>query len=87
VKPGSEAEFQRFFFEEALPMIREQRGLVSVRVGLPVDRSPRSFAMITTWSDLDALKLFAGDDWAEAVIDPREAHLLAEVRIAHYLDS
>ena len=79
-----EEEFRRFFLEEALPMVRGHEGLTSVQVGLPTRETPRRFSMITTWASIDALRGFAGEQWTEAVIDPREAHLLARVEVAHY---
>lgn len=84
VKPGMEEEFRRFFLEEALPMVHGHAGLTSVEVGLPMQETPRRFSMITRWASVDALKGFAGEQWTEAVIDPREEHLLARVQIAHY---
>ena len=85
--PGMESEFQDFFLETALPLVQGFPGLVSASVGLPTERSPRSFLMISTWSDLEALRGFAGEDWTEAVIDPREAHLLARVQVFHYVEA
>lgn len=86
VKPGMEGEFHRFFIHEALSLVRAHRGVVSVSVGLPHSRTPRSFAMISTWSSLDALKEFAGEEWTAAVIDPREEHLLERVSVFHYVE-
>ena len=82
--PGKEFEFQEFFLHEALPMVRSYRGLVSVVIGLPHERTPNLFSMISTWSGIEALKEFAGEEWSEAVIDPREAHLLARVSVEHF---
>ncbi|MHC4768486.1 MAG: antibiotic biosynthesis monooxygenase, partial [Planctomycetota bacterium] len=72
-RSGQESAFQKFFIDEALPILHEHAGLVSVHIGLPPEESPQEFLMITTWRDLDALKGFAGENWTEAVIDPREA--------------
>jgi heme-degrading monooxygenase HmoA len=86
-KPGQEEAFRSFFVEEAVPIVRRVPGLVSVQVGLPTEQSPGAFLMTTTWESLDALKGFAGENWQEAVIDPREAPLLQEVHVYHYLDA
>jgi hypothetical protein len=59
---------------------------VSVRVGLPLEETPNDFLMVSTWSSLGGLKEFAGENWGEAVIDPREAHLLSRVSVYHYGD-
>ena len=68
-------------------MVRSYPGLVSAVVGLPQEDTPNAFLMISTWSDIEALKEFAGEDWSEAVIDPREAHLLSAVSVAHYWEA
>jgi hypothetical protein len=41
--------------------------------------------MVSTWSSIEALKEFAGEEWTEAVIDPREEHLLERVSVSHYV--
>ena len=64
--------------------VKSHAGLVSVQVGLPRDETPREFLMITTWRDLDALKIFAGERWREARIEPSEAPLLDDTRVHHY---
>ena len=84
VHPGQQAEFERFFLNKALPMVKAQRGLVSVMVGTPSVAAPEEFLMTTVWQDLDALKGFAGEHWQNAVIDPDEAHLLKETFVHHY---
>jgi quinol monooxygenase YgiN len=86
VKAGMEEEFRKFFVHEAVPLVKAHRGIVSVLVGLPQSRSPRSFLMISTWSGPEALEGFAGPEWTEAVIDPREEHLLERVSVSHYVE-
>ena len=83
-RDGKAGEFREFFVNEALPMVQSFSGLVSVRVGLPLEDTPDSFLMISTWSSLEGLMEFAGEDWREAVIDPREEHLLEDVSVFHY---
>ena len=84
VHPGKQAEFERFFLNKTLPMVKTQRGLVSVLVGLPNAASPEEFLMTSVWQDLNTLKGFAGDHWKNAVIDPDKAHLLKETLVYHY---
>ena len=86
-KAGMEEEFRAFFLDVALPLVRSHSGLVSARVGLPDERAPRSFLMVSVWSSVEALQEFAGSDWRNAVIDPREEHLLAAVQVHHYIDA
>jgi heme-degrading monooxygenase HmoA len=84
IKRGAERDFQSFFLEEALPMVKRQDGLVSVQVGLPLESSPSQFSMVTTWKDLASVKKFAGANWEQAVIDPREAPFIEESFVTHY---
>jgi hypothetical protein len=39
---------------------------------------------VTHWDSVAALEAFAGPCWQEAVIEPDEEHLLAEVFCDHY---
>lgn len=74
--------FERFAREDALPILRGHDGCVSAVVGL--DEAGTGL-VVTVWRDLDALKKFAGDKWAEPVIHPNEADLLAEnPEVIHY---
>lgn len=85
VHEGKQEEFQAFFLNIALPLIRSQNGLVSVSVGLPLDETSCEFCMVMTWRDVDSIRRFAGEGWREAVVHPDEAHLLRETRVEHYL--
>jgi heme-degrading monooxygenase HmoA len=46
--------------------------------------SPDEFVYVTVWRDLAALRAFAGEDWAKAVVDPSEEHMLRETFLGHY---
>jgi hypothetical protein len=39
---------------------------------------------VTHWDSVDALAEFAGPSWREAVVEPGEEHMLAEVSCDHY---
>ena len=84
VKPGLTDEFQSFFLNEALPLVRSQKGMQRAKIGLPSEGKPNEFLMISEWESLESLKKFAGEDWNNAVIDPRESHLLVETAVDHY---
>lgn len=77
-------EFEQFFLETALPMIKAQRGMIAVTVGLPMAPTPNEFLMVTVWQDLEALQQFAGAEWQKPVIDPAEVDLLQETFLQHY---
>lgn len=84
VHPGKAEEFARFFQETALPVVRNQPGLVRVEMGWPMPPTPDEFLMITVWRDLDAVRAFAGDDWQAAKLLPEERPLLRETAVHHY---
>ena len=84
VHDGRQDEFARFFRETAIPLLESQPGMMELTVGWPMTDSPNEFMMTTTWSDLESLRAFAGEDWSNAVIDPSEAHLLRETFVHHY---
>lgn len=82
-RPGKAAAFRTFFEEKALPVMREQRGLVRVEIGWPMAPTDE-FLMITVWRDLESLHAFVGDDWRQAKVLPEERPLLEEVFVHHY---
>lgn len=84
VHDGMQEEFASFFRETAVPLLESQPGMIGLTVGWPMPSSPNEFMMTTTWSDLESLRGFAGEDYAKAVIDPAEAHLLRETFVHHY---
>ncbi|MEM3096011.1 MAG: hypothetical protein QW756_00015 [Nitrososphaerota archaeon] len=74
--------FRRFTHEDALPILRRQDGCMSAVVG--VDDSQNG-VVVTVWRDLDTLKRFAGEQWAEPVIHPNEVGLLVGTpNVEHY---
>ena len=85
IRDGKQEEFAQFFRDTAVPLLQSQPGMLELTVGHPLPTSPHEFMMATTWSDLAALKAFAGDTWEQAVIDPAEAHLLSETFVHHYV--
>jgi hypothetical protein len=40
--------------------------------------------MTMLWRDVDAIKVFAGESWQEARIEPGEAHLIKSTALQHY---
>ncbi|MCV2865355.1 antibiotic biosynthesis monooxygenase family protein [Albidovulum sediminicola] len=84
VEDGKEAEFERFFLDTALPLVKSQPGIVSVTPGLPRPETPNEFCMVMVWSDVDAIKAFAGENWQQPHIHPDEAGLIRERSLHHY---
>lgn len=83
-RPGKDAAFERFFRETAIPLMRATDGLVQVLPGAARPDSPREFAFVMIWRDLDALRAFAGEDYAQPHVDPAEAELVESRSIRHY---
>lgn len=83
-KPGKEAAFRRFFEDTAIPLMQATDGLVQVLPGAARPESPREFSFVMVWESLDALKAFAGEDYATPHVDPAEAALVESRRIRHY---
>ncbi len=83
-RPGKEAEFSRFFHEVAIPLMNTTDGIVSVMPGAARAESPREFAFVLVWRDLDALKAFVGEDYTTPHIDPAEDALVESRTIRHY---
>ena len=84
VQDGKCKEFEEFFLNTALPLVEEQKGIISVSAGLPRPETPNDFCMVMVWKDLDAMKDFVGEDWRSAHILPEEAELVRERSIHHY---
>jgi heme-degrading monooxygenase HmoA len=84
VQPGKQDEFRRVLEEQGIPHFRQHAGMLGVHVGLPAEASPDEFLVTTLWTDLDALRIFAGERWYEAKILPGERHLLKRSWVHHY---
>ena len=84
VKPGKHREYERLIREEAVPLMLEAPGLVSLHVGTPLEDPPEEFLLVSIWRDLSTLRAFIGPRWREAVVLPGEAHLVAESIVDHY---
>lgn len=83
-RPGKEAEFSKFFHEVAIPLMKGTEGIVDVFPGAARPESPRAFAFVMIWRDLDALKSFVGEDYTTAHVDPAEDALVEHRLIWHY---
>ena len=72
-RPGKEAEFAEFFHSTAIPLMQRTEGLHSVTFGAARPETPTEFCMVMIWESLEALKAFAGEDYANPHILPEEA--------------
>ncbi|MBT8417054.1 MAG: antibiotic biosynthesis monooxygenase [Silicimonas sp.] len=84
IRPGKEAEFADFFHNTAIPLMKSTDGCLQVLPGAARSESPREFAFVMVWRDLDALKAFVGEDYTSPHIDAAEAELVESRSIRHY---
>ena len=84
IYPGKNEEFKTFFTQIAIPLVREQEGLIDLYIGLPLDDTSSEFVMTSFWKDVESIKKFSGEQWQNAVIDDREKHLVQSATMAHY---
>jgi quinol monooxygenase YgiN len=84
IHPGKEDEFERFVRETGVSMLQAQAGCSHVAWGRSRWSDQPEFAVVTHWDSVQALEAFAGPRWREAVIEPEEEHMLAEVFCDHY---
>lgn len=77
-------EFEAQFCAVSIPAVESQPGIVSVFVGRPTRWEPEEYMMISTWEDEQAICLFAGESWNQAVIPPGMDKYVAECWVHHY---
>src|SRR5215469_2004806 len=87
LKPGKRDAYERLCREHYIPLIREQPGFMTARIGEPPEGAPEDFALVSIWKDLASLQAFAGEHWQEAYIVPGEADLLESVVVEHFDES
>ena len=84
IHPGKEDEFERFVRETGVPMVEAQAGCSHVSWGRSRWSDQPEFVVVTHWDSIGALEAFAGPGWQQAVVEPEEEHMLAEVFCDHY---
>lgn len=87
LKPGKRAAYERLCREHYIPLIREQPGYMTARIGEARQGAPLDFALVSIWKDLASLQAFAGEHWQEAYIVPGEADMLETVAVEHFDES
>jgi len=86
LKPGAQAAFEQLMRDEAMPLIRGERGLVALYVGsqLSASDSP-TIIVVSIWRDQASLEAFMGPDWQVPIELPGEADLVLETRLDNYV--
>ncbi len=86
LKKDAEKSFEKFAVEDAIPLLRRQKGCVNAVFGIDYETQPARAVVVTVWRDLDSSKGFIGENWKEPYIHPNEADLLAEKpQVMHYM--
>jgi heme-degrading monooxygenase HmoA len=77
VKEGREREFEKLLREEAIPMLRRQKGIMVAYIGRAIEPERRyQYVTVSVWRSLDDVKAFAGEAWDQVVVLEREAEML-----------
>jgi hypothetical protein len=85
LKPGAEAAFERLMRDEAIPLLRGERGLVSLHVGTQAQTADSpTFVVVSIWRSQAALEAFMGPDWQVPIELPGEADLVQDMRLDSY---
>ena len=84
IHAGQEDEFERFVRTTGVPIVEAHAGCSHVAWGRNRRSDQPEFVVVTHWDSVDALEAFAGRRWHEAVVEPDEEHMLAEVSCDHY---
>lgn len=77
-------EFKQFFTKIAIPLVKQQDGLINLFIGLPLNEDSNEFIMTSFWKNIASIKKFSGEQWQNAVIDEREKHLVKSASMEHY---
>ena len=67
-----------------VPTVEAQAGCSHIAWGRSRWSDQPEFVVVTHWDSVAALEAFAGPRWQEAVIEPEEEHMLAQVFCDHY---
>ena len=79
IHPGKEDEFERFVRDTGVPRVKAQAGCSQVTWGRSRWSDQPEFVVVTHWDSVAALEAFAGPRWQEAVIEPSQGCVLADL--------
>ena len=82
-KPGAVEALEQRLREDVIPEVASATGLVAYHAARPHGDS-REFLMVTIFEDLDAVRVFAGDDYEQPVLYGDTAELIEEMWLHHY---
>ncbi len=68
INDGLREEFEKDFDQLSLPLVKAQKGLLSLSFGKIIEQNKDEYVLITTWESQGALIEFCGEKWQQAVI-------------------
>ncbi|MEO1573959.1 MAG: antibiotic biosynthesis monooxygenase [Pseudomonadota bacterium] len=86
VRPQDAKRYRAFLEARAIPDYRSVPGNLSVRILERAEDDATHFITMTTWTSLDAIRGFAGDDLEKAKYYPEDQDFLLEFEpnVVHY---
>jgi len=84
VHPGLEAEFERLFRADAVPLMQRQAGFVSFQIGRALNGEPE-LIVISQWRDLESLQAYAGEGWQTPPVLHPGAGVLERALLEHFI--
>lgn len=77
-------DFENDFDQISLPLVKAQKGLVSLSFGKVIDQDNDEYVLITTWESQEALIAFCGEAWEQAVIPHGMEKYMKECWVYHF---
>jgi heme-degrading monooxygenase HmoA len=80
------AAYRQFLNQRAIPDYRSVKGNLSVHILERLEDEVTHFITLTFWENLNAIRLFAGEDLEQAKYYPEDSDFLLEFepRVTHY---
>lgn len=84
--PEKAPEYREHLKSHVFPVMRAVNGFVNARLWERRDDSEVEFIVVTYWGSLEAVRLFAGDAYEQAVVAPGARAVLSsfEETVEHY---
>lgn len=79
-------DFERDFNLISAKTVKSYKGLISCDIGGPTKWNPNDYTMITVWENESSLKVFAGENWNEAIIPDEMKKYAKSFSVSHYND-
>ena len=84
IHPQHKLDFEKAYNEISVPLVKSQKGLISVETGYPITGKSLEYVMVSNWESITALQNFAGDNWLKAVIPGGMEKHIERCWVHHY---